>query len=144
MGLDDSRPTDESANPCIACGACCAFFRASFYWSEADPACGGTVPADLTEKLNDFRRVMRGTGGKEPRCAALLGTIGEAVRCSIYDLRSSVCREFPPSWEQGVHNERCDKARLAWGLEPLARPTDLPGSRPEERGDPNRRAPQAA
>ncbi|MBB8903342.1 YkgJ family cysteine cluster protein, partial [Escherichia coli] len=22
-------------NPCITCGACCAFFRVSFYWAEA-------------------------------------------------------------------------------------------------------------
>ena len=22
-------------NPCLSCGACCAFYRASFYWSEA-------------------------------------------------------------------------------------------------------------
>ena len=23
-------------NPCITCGACCAYFRASFYWTEAE------------------------------------------------------------------------------------------------------------
>ena len=30
-------------NPCMTCGACCIFFRVSFYWSEADDA-GGTIP----------------------------------------------------------------------------------------------------
>jgi Fe-S-cluster containining protein len=144
MGVEDSVPADAAASPCVSCGACCAYYRASFYWSEADDAPGGTVPVGLTEKLNDFRRVMRGTSQKDPRCVALLGTIGQAVRCSIYEQRSSVCRDFPVSWEQGVHNERCDQARLAWGLPPLAQPTDLPGRRPEETVDPSRRTPQAA
>ncbi|OZZ73507.1 zinc/iron-chelating domain-containing protein, partial [Klebsiella pneumoniae] len=22
-------------NPCMTCGACCAYFRVSFYWAEA-------------------------------------------------------------------------------------------------------------
>ncbi|MBN1360849.1 MAG: YkgJ family cysteine cluster protein [Sedimentisphaerales bacterium] len=146
MGVVDVAPSNEAANPCVSCGACCAYYRASFYWSEADDAPGGTVPVALTEKLNDFRRVMRATSRKDPRCIALLGTIGQAVRCSIYELRSSVCRDFPVSWEQGIHNERCDQARLAWGLPPVVRPADLPDARPEEpgRADPDRRAPQAA
>jgi len=109
-------------NPCLTCGACCAFYRASFYWSEGDDAPGGTVPVALTEKMDDFRRVMIGTTGPAPRCVALLGTIGETVRCSIYEQRSSVCREFAPSWEDGVHNERCDRARASWGLPPLSPP----------------------
>ena len=28
--------TGEEPNPCIECGACCAYYRASFYWAEAD------------------------------------------------------------------------------------------------------------
>ncbi|MDX1269447.1 MAG: YkgJ family cysteine cluster protein, partial [Oceanisphaera sp.] len=24
----------SSGNPCLTCGACCAFFRVSFYWGE--------------------------------------------------------------------------------------------------------------
>ncbi|RBD00840.1 YkgJ family cysteine cluster protein, partial [Xanthomonas oryzae pv. oryzae] len=28
------------AHPCLTCGACCAYFRVSFHWSEADPALG--------------------------------------------------------------------------------------------------------
>ncbi|MLR39642.1 YkgJ family cysteine cluster protein, partial [Salmonella enterica subsp. enterica] len=23
-------------NPCMTCGACCAYFRVSFYWAEGD------------------------------------------------------------------------------------------------------------
>jgi Fe-S-cluster containining protein len=112
----------DSPNPCLTCGACCAFYRASFYWAETDDA-GGTVPVELTEKLNDFRRVMRGTNQPHPRCVALVGTIGQSIYCSIYDIRSSVCREFPVAWENGQPNEGCDKARSAWGLPPLPPPT---------------------
>jgi Fe-S-cluster containining protein len=147
MSAEECVPAGDAANPCVSCGACCGYYRASFYWSEADDAPGGTVPVQLTEKLNDFRRVMRGTGRKDPRCVALLGTIGQSVRCSIYELRSSVCRDFAVSWEQGVRNERCDQARLAWGLRPLAEPVDKPGRRPENPSpgfDPGRPAPQAA
>ncbi|HDN1328034.1 YkgJ family cysteine cluster protein, partial [Escherichia coli] len=24
----------SNLNPCMTCGACCAFFRVSFYWAE--------------------------------------------------------------------------------------------------------------
>ena len=103
-------------NPCLACGACCAYYRASFYWAESDLIQPGGVPIGLTDKLNDFRLVMKGSKGSRPRCLALMGIIGKKVHCSIYEHRASVCRDFPPSWENGTHNERCDRARLAWGL----------------------------
>jgi Fe-S-cluster containining protein len=106
-------------NPCLECGACCAFFRASFYWAESDLAQPMGVPSELTEKLNDFRLFMQGTNGSQPRCIALMGIIGKKVHCAIYERRASVCRDFPPSWQGNTHNERCDKARTAWGLDPL-------------------------
>ncbi|EEC8989014.1 TPA: YkgJ family cysteine cluster protein [Escherichia coli] len=28
----------NNPNPCMTCGAYCAFFRVSFYWVEADDA----------------------------------------------------------------------------------------------------------
>ena len=106
-------------NPCLSCGACCAFYRASFYWSEAEGYTAGGVPLKMTKKLDDFRLMMIGTGGSAPRCIALLGDIGRSVRCSIYERRPSICREFEPSWQNNTPNPRCDKARLAWGLQPL-------------------------
>lgn len=57
--------------------------------------------------------------GSTPRCIALAGAIGEEVKCTIYENRSSVCRDFDASWINGEQNERCDKARAAWGLPPL-------------------------
>ena len=111
-------------NPCITCGACCAFFRASFYWSEADAQAGGLTPPHLTTKLTPHHAVMRGTEHQPPRCVALHGTIGTSVRCVIHPLRPSPCREFQASWVDGVHNERCDRARAAHGLPPLSPPAD--------------------
>ena len=89
-------------NPCLACGACCANFRVSFYWGEANDATEGGVPVHLTEKLNDFRRVMLGTNRPEPRCIALKGEIGSEVNCAIYPQRTSTCRDFEASWVNGV------------------------------------------
>lgn len=106
-------------NPCMTCGACCAFYRASFYWAEADDATPGGVPVHLTGKLNHFRRFMIGLDGSTPRCTALEGAVGERVRCAIYANRPSVCRNLHASWLDGARNEKCDKARVAWGLPPL-------------------------
>lgn len=69
-------------NPCMTCGACCAYFRVSFYWAEADDA-GGLVPSALTEPLTPFLRCMSGTNQRQSRCAALSGDIGDAVHCTI-------------------------------------------------------------
>jgi hypothetical protein len=109
-------------NPCFECGACCAYFRASFYWSEADPTAGGLTPPELTQRVTAHHVVMRGTGRNAPRCVALEGEIGKHVRCAIHPLRPSPCRDFQPSWVGGVANERCDRARAAHGLAPLAPP----------------------
>lgn len=108
----------ESINPCITCGACCAYFRASFHWSECSDGYG-QVPVELTEQHTSHRRVMIGTNTKNPWCIALTGEIGNCVSCSIYEVRSSVCREFKYSWEDGIRNERCDNARIVHGLQPL-------------------------
>ncbi|MBK1835383.1 YkgJ family cysteine cluster protein [Roseibacillus ishigakijimensis] len=113
-------------NPCTSCGACCAFFRVSFYGAECDDSPWGTVPSHLTEPLTHHRQVMKGSNEKSPRCVALQGTIGECVGCSIHAVRASVCRDFPPSWENGVHNPDCDRARAAHGLPPLENPVIVP------------------
>ncbi|GIV75514.1 YkgJ family cysteine cluster protein [Caldilinea sp.] len=106
-------------NVCLQCGACCAYYRASFYWAEADPAQGGSVPPELTTQIDLFLVAMKGTEANPPRCIALHGEIGKAVCCTIYEQRPSPCREFPVSWLDGHPNPRCDQARAAWGLPPL-------------------------
>ncbi|MBU6153936.1 MAG: YkgJ family cysteine cluster protein [Bdellovibrionales bacterium] len=102
-----------SPHPCLSCGACCAYFRVSFYWAEP-------VPDQFTEKLNTHRSFMIGTDSSvEPRCVALQGVVGKHVSCGIYGNRPSPCREFEASFESGVENTRCSAARKAKGLSPL-------------------------
>jgi len=130
--LDDEKGmVMEKMNQCLHCGACCAYYRVSFYWTEANDVSPGGVPVHLTERLNDSRRIMLGTNKKCPRCIALEGVVGMEVRCVIYEQRAAVCRDFQASWIDGVHSEDCDKARIAWNLQPLSPDSwDLPGNFP--------------
>lgn len=73
----------------------------------------------MTEDLTPVYRVMKGTNQSSPRCIALQGEIGTAVFCSIHPNRANVCRDFPPSFLDGIHNPRCDQARAAHNLPPL-------------------------
>lgn len=113
-----SAPLAAAVNPCTQCGACCATYRVSFYWAEADDA-GGVVPAALTEKLPPHRLCMIGTNAAAPRCTALGGEVGVAVACRIYAQRPSPCREFKPQGEDGEDNPDCSCARARFGLPPL-------------------------
>lgn len=107
------------SHPCLTCGACCAFFRVSFHWSEAEPALDGRVPIELTEPLRAHERVMRGTSQAQPRCIALDADIGRYSRCSIHPVRPSACAAVPASLEFGARSAQCDKARIAHGLHAL-------------------------
>ena len=112
-------PGMSEPNPCLACGLCCTHFRISFYWAEADDAPGGTVPARMTEKVNDFMRCMKGSNSLPRRCTALQGEVGQAVACAIYEQRPSPCREFPVYMDDGSANPRCDELRAGIGLPPV-------------------------
>jgi Fe-S-cluster containining protein len=101
----------------------------SFHWSESDPALGGTVPAELTEKFDAHRVAMSGTSSKAPRCVALDAEIGVRARCSIHPIKPSVCREVAASWEYGAISPQCDKARIGHGL-PALTPEDWLGAEP--------------
>jgi Fe-S-cluster containining protein len=69
---------------------------------------------------------MKGTNQKHSHCIALQGEVGQRVFCSIYDKRSTTCREFGIEWDRGVLHfnpddlEQCMKARAAWGLPPIS------------------------
>lgn len=95
---------------CQTCGACCAAFRVSFYWAETDAHPDGHVPQAMTTGISPYHVAMKGTEHKPVRCTALCGEVGQSVSCSIYDQRSSTCREF----ESG--SEDCVKARKINGL----------------------------
>jgi len=103
----------------MTCGACCATFRVFFHWSETLPESHG-VPSDSCTAASPHLNVMNGTDLANPRCNALLGSLGESVQCSIYDQRPGPCRNFKASLEDGTPNSRCDQARMKNGLNPLS------------------------
>ncbi|HXU94550.1 MAG TPA: YkgJ family cysteine cluster protein [Gallionella sp.] len=100
-----------TANLCQSCGACCASYRVSFYWAEADDAPGGIGPAHLAETVSPHLRCMKGTATKPVRCIALKGEVGTQVSCSIYSQRPSTCREFDVLEPDGSPNPRCAALR---------------------------------
>ena len=104
---------------CTRCGACCATYRVAFLAHELDSAPGGWVPAEFVERIGDRGACMRGTGDRRPRCAALRGTVGEEVRCEIYERRPSPCRAFAPQAASGRGDAACGDARRLHGLPPL-------------------------
>jgi Fe-S-cluster containining protein len=99
---------------CQHCGACCARFRVSFYWSETDAHPDGMVPQALTIPITPYHVAMRGTDTMPVRCVALEGQIGVNVGCTIYAQRSSTCRDFTAGTPE------CAKARASYGLPALA------------------------
>jgi len=116
-------------HPCLSCGACCAHYRVSLHWSEAEPSLGGRTPAALTEPCGPHVLAMRGTWQARPRCVALIGEVGGRVGCGIYERRPSPCRELRASWEHGALDPQCDRARSAHSLAPLT-PADWIGRDP--------------
>ena len=104
---------------CTDCGACCATFRVSFYWSEADPFTGGSVPAEMVTKISPSLVAMQGTNQPVPRCVALQGNIGKQVGCGIYPHRSSTCRDFTAG------SADCLKARIRHGLSTNTQPDEM-------------------
>jgi Fe-S-cluster containining protein len=101
----------NATNPCLTCGACCAYFRVSFYWGEVNDVAGGFVPAELTEPVNQHLQCMKGTNRQLPRCIALRGEVGKQVSCAIYEQRPTSCREFNEYEPDGSPNMRCFKLR---------------------------------
>lgn len=69
-------------NPCLTCGACCAYFRVSFFWGECTSS-GGTVPEQLVVQVSPYHVAMQGTEAKPARCVGLLGEVGCGVRCAV-------------------------------------------------------------
>jgi Fe-S-cluster containining protein len=105
-------------HPCLSCGACCAYYRVSFHWSETLADSIG-VPLELTKSISPHKNAMNGTNQKKPSCTSLRGVVGIATSCNIYENRPSTCRTFKPSFEDGIQNVNCEQARLSKGLEYL-------------------------
>ena len=106
------------SNPCLSCGACCASFRVDFSREELDES-GGCVPSGLAVDVTDTTCRMRGTDHAQPRCAALVGQVGQTAHCGIYEWRPSPCREFGQLAPLGVPDDACTRARSRHGLPPI-------------------------
>ena len=74
---------------------------------------GGRVPAGLVDEVTDYTCRMRGTDWALPRCAALVGKVGERASCGIYEWRPSPCREF------AAGSDACNRVRRRHGLPAL-------------------------
>jgi len=96
----------SEANPCLSCGACCAYYRITLYADEVV-----AIPAEYIERLHSAVSCMKGTNNYPPRCAALRGEVGQQVSCAIYADRPSACREFNEYELDGTPNMRCFKLR---------------------------------
>ena len=109
----------ENDNPCIRCGACCASFRVDFSRDELASELG-QVPDGLAVKITSSLCRMRGTDHAQPRCVALMGTVGKKAQCGIYEWRPSPCREFGQLAPLGWGDDACSRARRRHGLPPLS------------------------
>lgn len=89
---------------CQTCGACCAYSREWPRFSLEDEAELARIPPDLAD---DHRGRMRCLGD---RCSALIGDVGIATSCAIYEARPHVCRACEPG------DDACLLARRHFGL----------------------------
>ena len=105
-------------NPCLRCGACCASFRVDFACAEL-ASCGGSVPDGLAVALSEHTARLRGTDHTPPRCAALIGTVGQRSACGIHEWRPGPCREFGQLAPLGRGDDACNRARHRHGLAAL-------------------------
>ena len=101
-------------NPCLDCGACCGYFRVSFFWGECQSA-GGLVPDDLVVQINPTRVAMIGTDAKPCRCISLQGEIGQEVACTIYANRSSPSHDASNS-RQGLERLESMVQTTSWPI----------------------------
>ncbi len=102
----------DLTNPCFECGMCCQYFRVSFYHGEIAGNGTGTVPAELTSKLNAHLACMKGTEKGNGSCVALQHIEKEGWRCLIYEQRPTPCREFNIINDDGTPNPDCLKLQL--------------------------------
>ena len=98
-------------NPCHACGACCDHPEP---WStiDLDAADVASIPVEMTVHSWGQRVKMARNGN---RCVALIGTVGIDARCSIYEIRPTICRSYDPA----VRAQECNMCRAPHNLPPL-------------------------
>jgi len=92
---------------CQSCGACCDYSRAWPRFTLEDDAAIDRIPPALVAADGSGMRC------EGERCAALAGSVGTAVTCTIYAVRPIVCRDCLPG------DDACTMARAARGLTPI-------------------------
>lgn len=97
--------------PCQECGACCSYFKITFYKDI-----NKQLPTDMVIKINKNTNAMKGADIFKGKCCAFNGTIGKNCECTIYNVRPNVCREFPVYLRNGKQNPKCYRAREHFGL----------------------------
>jgi uncharacterized protein len=105
--MSEINAAGDGENPCVSCGACCAYSENWPRFSTEDDAALELIPAVL---VNTRQSGMRCEGD---RCAALSGNVGVATSCTIYAVRPEVCRTCMPG------DAECAMARRKFGLPPL-------------------------
>lgn len=111
-GQGDSRLTKatmqlSTSHPCQGCGACCAYSRAwPRFSTESEDALVRIPEAFVDASLSGMLCIGN-------RCAALVGEVGVATACSIYNDRPDVCRACEPG------DDACLMARAHWGMSAL-------------------------
>ena len=107
-------PTDVPIPDCAECGACCgAFVRVPLdpgsKMAESDTWQVKARVSNCDVVVDRFIKRRKG----DLACSKLIGAVGEASRCGIYDDRPRTCRTF----EAG--SDRCHAIRRAYGIEPF-------------------------
>jgi Fe-S-cluster containining protein len=105
---EDARSALADIPDCQSCGACCSFSREWPRFTLETDAEIARIPAEF---MNETTSRMRCVGD---RCTALIGKIGVATSCSIYDIRPDVCRACEPG------DDACRMARIHFGMEPIS------------------------
>ena len=102
--LPETGPARDEPFQCQACGACCSYSAEWPRFTTEDDADLDRIPLDY---VDDSLGRMRCIGD---RCAALVGEVGVATSCRIYDIRPDVCRACEPG------DDECRTARRRFGL----------------------------
>jgi len=101
---DCAQEAELSSADCQSCGACCSFSAEWPRFALESEAQIGLIPRAL---VDDARGRMRCNGD---RCSALVGKVGAATSCAIYDRRPDVCKDCMPG------DDACLTARRHFGL----------------------------
>jgi hypothetical protein len=96
--------TQDESDLCRSCGACCSY---SAEWPRFSLESDEHLDRIPRELVGAGERGMRCTGA---RCAALVGIVGQATSCGIYEMRPDVCRACLPG------DDACQQARRHFGL----------------------------